>query len=54
MLKHQMSKTKYVYAGKWLGDDIYLEEGMKLDWTTKIPLYFMKILPDRLFGRDNK
>lgn len=37
--------TKYYYAGEWLGQEIYLEKGMKLDWTTKVPLFFMKILP---------
>lgn len=39
---------KYYYAGMWFGEKIYLEEGMKMDWSTKIPLFFMKILPIKL------
>ena len=37
-----MSKIKYYKAGMFLGEEIYLERGMKLNWTTKIPL-FVKI-----------
>jgi len=33
-------KIEYYYAGDFLGEEIYLEKGMKLDLSTKIPLWF--------------
>lgn len=37
--------VKYNYAGNFLGHKILLERGEGLDWTYKVPIFFMRIIP---------
>lgn len=45
--------SKYYNAGTFCGDDIYLEKGEKLDWSYKVPIFFMRILPN-MFAKGRK
>ena len=51
-IKEEENMTKYYFAGKFISRNIYLEKGMRLNWSTKIPIFFMKILPDILWKKD--
>lgn len=45
-----MNKLKYYNAGRFMGSEIWLEEGIKLDWISKVALFFKTIAP-KLFAR---
>lgn len=43
-MKQKIDPIKYYYHGEWLGQRIYLEKGLKLNWLTKIPLFFKVLI----------
>ena len=45
---------KMKYAGMFCGEKIYLEKGERLNWKYKIPIFFLKILPNKLNTLNNE